>query len=542
MSLWGSISGALMSIPIGAARLYQTISNRYVGALFSQAAAGQQLNGKVLVTEQTALTISAVWAAVRVISGSIGVLPLHVFKRMPDGSKLEAGDDVPGADLPGNPNSEMTAITFWETILASALINGNGYAEIERNGLGEPIGLWPIPPNRIRPKRTNKEIVYEALDERGELVSLPSKDVFHVPGLGYDGLRGYSAIEVARRSLGLAATSEQAGETFYAEGMRPSGVIEFPGSLQDLQRMNLKENLKKDHGGAGNFGKNLVLFGGMKYNPLAISPNDAQFLETRAFQIVEIARWFNIPPHMLRDLTRATFSNIEQQSIDFVTHTLLYWLTKITQEFNRKVLAGQKEYYAEHRTEALLKGDTIARYTAYGLGRQWGFLSVNDIRKKENESPIDGGDQYLVPVNMTPANADTPKTPAMPANPTTPPKPPKRAEAFDSVGAYIRRMNGAESSELMSRGKDSKAFTQWIDSEFGANRKFQLMGGLHTAGIDFLSAYQFASKVTDKRRDDLNRLADAVTPKDLPEAACDLAMIWADEERQLIEEARSLIQ
>ncbi|WP_020475250.1 phage portal protein [Zavarzinella formosa] len=538
MSLFGNIGGALMAIPIAAGRLYHVLSNKYAGSFFGGGQAGQQQDGKVVVTEQTALTLSAVWAAVRVISGSIGVLPLHVFMKGQGGAKSDADERTPGVNLAMNPNSEMSAITFWETIIASALTNGNGYAEIERNGAGDPIALWPIPPTRIRPKRdANGVMMFEALDETGQRVPMPAEDVFFLPGLGFDGLLGYSPVKMAARSLGMAATAEQAGSNFFADGMRPGGILEFPGSLQDWQKFNAKQTTKEEHGGVKNFGKRMVLYGGMKYVPLSISPDDAQFLETRAFQVVEIARWFNVPPHMLRDLSRATFSNIESQGIDFVTHTLLYWLTKITQEFDRKVLAGRPGMFSEHCTEALLKGDTIARYTAYGMGRQWGFLSVNDIRRKENESPIPNGDQYLVPVNMMPAG----DTPPKPTAPPTLPKQGNQSAEVDPLVVAINRAVSLEICELTANAAEPKTFTEWIDAGYGSTRKFRIMGDVNAAGLEFTAAHSFAAKWIAGRREELNHLADSVTPKELPFAAERLALQWSEGKRQLIEDARRMI-
>jgi HK97 family phage portal protein len=374
---------------------------------------------KVPVTEVNALNLSAVWSAVRVISGSASVLPLCVYKKGA-GDEREEATGIPGVALAANPNPEMTPVTFWESLLAHMLTWGNGYAEIERNGAGEPIGLWPILPNAINPRRdtVTGKLYYEGF-VNGRAERLESRDVFHVPGLGFDGLRGYSPIAMARRSLTVTATAEQAGETFFAEGMRPGGVLEYPGSLQELQKLNLEEQNKQKHGGAPRFGKTLVLWGGMKYNPLSIPPDDAQFLETRQFQVVEIARWFNLPPHKIRDLTRATFSNIEHQGQEFVTETLLYWLTKIDQEFKRKILAESGEqYYAAHNLDALLRGDMISRFTAYGLGRQWSILTPNDCRRKENLPPKPGGDELHVPVNLAPLGSSPSSAPeSMPSDP-----------------------------------------------------------------------------------------------------------------------------
>ena len=423
MGLWDRLrlaGSVLLSGPVAAGGQW---SNTLANALWQNATGGEG-RGPV-VTEHTALNLAAVWQAVRIISGSVAVLPLHVYEKDANGGRREVpGDPVadPGPTLAADPFPEGTAVDFWETILAHALTWGNGYAEIQENGRGEAVGLYPIEPYRVRPRRGGGgEFHYECRDPSGNWVRMHPSRLFHIKGLGFDGLSGYSPITLARRSLGLAASAEIAGEAFYGDGMRPAGVMEFPGSLQDLQKANVEEGLSRKHGGAARFGKALVLYGGITWKQTTIPPDDAQFLETRQFQVEEVARWFNLPPHLLRDLRRATFSNIEHQGQDFVTYTLIYWLTKITQEFDRKILNRRASgRYAEHTLDALLKGDTLSRYRAYATGRQWGFLSVNDIRRRENMTPVDGGDVYLTPVNMTadPAGvADDPPEPARSPDP-----------------------------------------------------------------------------------------------------------------------------
>jgi HK97 family phage portal protein len=469
---------------------------------------GQQPNGRIAVTEQTALNISAVWAAVRSISGSVGILPQKVYRRGPYGGRQD-DTTTPGATLAQVPNDEMTAITFWETLVSHALVWGNGYAEIERDQALRPIGLWPVMPNRVRPMRdADGKLVYSATTPEGQKATLPARDVFHLPGLGFDGLRGYSVVSMARRSLGINATAEQAGETFFAEGMRPSGYLEFPGSLQDLQKMNVEESIGKKHTGASRFGKNLILYGGMKYTPLGIEPRDAQFLETRRFQTVEVARWFNIPPHLLRDLDRATFSNIEQQSQEYVTHTLLYWLTKITQEFDRKVLKADPAVYSEHLLDTLLRGDTLSRYTAYGIGRQWGWLSSNDVLRKENMPPRPGGDDYLNPVNMAVNGA--------------PPKGSGEAVGRSLVFAAANLVANTQALALEHAAADPRGFLGWIDREFGAT------GASHYSALMMCALPEAPDlrPLLSARREELLDLAGRVQPSELAAAAAQVAERW----------------
>lgn len=370
---------------------------------------GFNQDGQIVINETTALNLSAVWAANRVISGAVSILPLKVYEKAKDGSREEVVPDVrrePSALLALQPNSEMTPITFWETGLTHALMWGNSYAEIERNSYGDPVALWPLMPNAVTPERKQDgRIVYNVATGK-QSIEMQAENVFHIPGLGWDGLKGYSVIGMARSSLEVAASYEQGSASFAQNSFRPSGALKYPGSLQQLQKIQKQEEMKQEHGGVTRWGKMLILYGGLEWQPFGIPMTDAQFLETRVFQIAEVARWFNVPQHMLRELSRATFSNIEHQGQDFVTYTLMYWLTKIAHEWKRKLLVNKPTQYLEHTVDALLRGDTINRYRAYAIGRQWGFLSANDIRRMENKERIaKGGDEYMIPVNMRPSDS-----------------------------------------------------------------------------------------------------------------------------------------
>lgn len=478
--------------------------------------------GRVAVTEQTALNLSAVWAATRVVSGAVSVIPLKVYARGAGGESDEVGSQEPAGRLAKSPCPEMTSSTFWETLTHHVLLYGNCYAEVERNGYGDPIALWPLPPDRTRPTRgKDGSLTYESYggDYRA---TIPAADVLHVPGLGFDGLRGYGVVQMARRSLGLATTAELAGEGFFSNGMRPGGWVEYPGNFQELQKQNFKEGINKEHAGATKFGKALLMWGGMKYHELSINPSDAQFLETRQFQVVEVARWFNIPPHMLRDLSRATFSNIEHQGAEFVTNSLMYWLNKFAQEWTRKLLPMGSDLYAEHVPEALLRGDTISRYMAYGLGRQWGFLSPNDCRRRENLKPIPGGDVYHVPVNMAPLGSE-PGTGTAPQDPDPPPVDPGATEAARMVAESIaREINDADCYELEKAMRETAALAAWVREkrqpgawgwvqEVIPNR-CRAMGAV--LGKD-VSVGKVAAAVEDKRRDDAWHAGAALPPAGL---------------------------
>jgi HK97 family phage portal protein len=242
---------------------------------------------------------------------------------------------------------------------------------------------------------------------KNETVILRASDVLHIPGLGFDGLVGYSPIAMAKNAIGLAIATEEYGSKFFANGAAPSGVLEHPGTIKDPSRV--RESWQQTFGGSQNSGKIAVLEEGMKYTPISISPEQAQFLETRKFQINEIARIFRVPPHMVGDLEKSSFSNIEQQSLEFVKYTLDPWVIRWEQSIRRSLLSNEEKqkYFVKFNFEGLLRGDYQSRMNGYATARQNGWMSANDIRELENLDRIpgeDGGDLYLVNGNMIPLN------------------------------------------------------------------------------------------------------------------------------------------
>ena len=239
---------------------------------------------------------------------------------------------------------------------------------------------------------------------KGSTVRLKPSDVLHVPGLGFDGLVGYSPIAMAKNAIGLAIAAEEYGSKFYANGAAPSGVLEHPGILKDPSKV--RDSWNETFGGSGNAHKIAVLEEGMKYTPISINPSEAQFLETRKFQIDEIARIFRVPPHMIGDLERSTFSNIEQQSLEFVKYTLEPWLVRWEQSMTRALISqsDKSKYFIKFNVDGLLRGDYQSRMNGYATARQNGWMSANDIRELENLDRIpaeEGGDLYLINGNMT---------------------------------------------------------------------------------------------------------------------------------------------
>ena len=372
---------------------------------------GGSTSGKA-VTERSAMQMTAVYSCVRILAEAIAGLPLHVYRYNDDGGKEKALDHSLYLLLHDEPNPEMSSFVFRETLMTHLLLWGNAYAQIIRNSKGEVVALYPLMPNKMTVDRDeNGHLYYQyqcSNDEVGgknKTVVLKSSDVLHIPGLGFDGLVGYSPIAMAKNAIGLAIATEEYGAKFFANGAAPSGVLEHPGTIKDPQRV--REAWQSQFGGSQNSGKIAVLEEGMKYTPISISPEQAQFLETRKFQINEIARIFRVPPHMVGDLEKSSFSNIEQQSLEFVKYTLDPWVIRWEQSIMRALLSPdeKKKYFVKFNLEGLLRGDYQSRMNGYATARQNGWMSANDIRELENLDRIPaeaGGDLYLINGNMLP--------------------------------------------------------------------------------------------------------------------------------------------
>lgn len=394
-------------------RDHPKIDNRTVGSSYSFYMGGSSAGKNV--NERSAMQMTAVYSCVRILAEAIAGLPLHLYRYKEDGGKERAIDNNLYHLLHDEPNKEMSSFIFRETLMTHLLLWGNAYAQIIRNGKGEVVALYPLMPNKMQVDRDeNGELYYiytrssdEAKTMEGVTVYLTPRDVLHIPGLGFDGLVGYSPIAMAKNAIGLAIATEEYGAKFFANGAAPSGVLEHPGTIKDPSR--LRENWNSTFGGSANSGKVAVLEEGMKYTPISISPEQAQFLETRKFQIDEIARIFRVPPHMVGDLEKSSFSNIEQQSLEFVKYTLDPWVIRWEQSLSRALLNEdeKRKYFFKFNLEGLLRGDYESRMSGYAVARQNGWMSANDIRELENMDKIpaeEGGDLYLINGNMLPLN------------------------------------------------------------------------------------------------------------------------------------------
>lgn len=385
--------------------------NRTAGSVYTFYT-GRSTAGKA-VTQRSAMQMTAVYSCVRILSEAIASLPLHLYRYTESGGKEKATDSPLYFLLHDEPNSEMTSFVFRETLMTHLLLWGNAYAQIIRNGKGEVTALYPLMPDRMTVDRDeNGRLYYEymvssddAPINKKSTVRLPPFDVLHIPGLGFDGLVGYSPIAMAKNAIGMAIACEEYGSKFFANGAAPSGVLEHPSTIKDPSRV--RESWTQTFGGSANSHKVAVLEEGMKYTPISISPEQAQFLETRKFQIDEIARIFRVPPHMVGDLEKSSFSNIEQQSLEFVKYTLDPWVVRWEQNLVRSLLTTdeKKKYFIKFNVDGLLRGDYQSRMNGYATARQNGWMSANDIRELENLDRIpaeEGGDLYLINGNMLP--------------------------------------------------------------------------------------------------------------------------------------------
>lgn len=372
------------------------------------------------ITPETAMAASAVFACVSVISSALSTLPINV-SRISDGKKL---DKHPVAVLLNSRlNAEMTSASGREALIVNALLYGNSFAYIELDGL-RPAALWPMRSSNTSPYRQPQGALYFNTIMGGQQYQFSPDQVWHLPDLSYDGIVGLSRVRQASNPIGLMLAMEKYGAKYFANGANAGGFLELPAGMKPDQVKNFIASWKREYTGLDNSLKTGVLTDGMKYTRTAIDPRNSQMIDTRLFQVREIARIFRVPLHKIGDMGQATFSNIEQQNMEFVQDCLCHWAVKSEQEMESKLLLESEkgELCIRHDFDSLQRGDTQARYTSYNLGLQGGWLTRNEVREWEGLSPLDGGDVPLQPLNMGPANGKqenppTPTTAPKPANP-----------------------------------------------------------------------------------------------------------------------------
>lgn len=362
------------------------------------------------VDEHNALTLTTVWACVRLISESLASKPWQVWEDLTDGTRERVLGEQAETLLNKRPNREMTAYQFRASIMAHVLLWGNGYAEIERDLQDRPFALWLITPDRVTPERTDDgELVYRVRNEGKAATFLDQRHMLHYAGLGFDGLVGYSVVAYMRQAAGLGLATEEFGASFFGNGAQLSGVLKTDQAYDEEVEKNLIESWRKNYSGHGKLNRTGILFSGFGWERISVPPEDAQFLQTRKHQVLEICRWYRVPPHMVAELEAATLNNIEEQGTEFAEYTLEPWATTLEQESDRKLLSDPTRMHSQISLAVLRRGKLTDRYTAYSTGRQWGYLSANDVRAMEGLPNIGPqGDIYLSPLNMVDARTLVP--------------------------------------------------------------------------------------------------------------------------------------
>jgi len=366
-------------------------------------------NTSAKVSIDTAMKYTAVNACIRVRAETFASVPFMLYKKTADGREIVKDDPIYDI-LHFKPNEEMSPFNFKETLLTNFDTSGNSVSKKLVNKKGELVGLYPYPHNMVKIERDKetKRLIY-VIGSGTDQETLTRDEVFHVPNESFDGVIGLSPIEYVSQSIKLGLSYEQFGVSFYKNGAMTSGVFEHPNALNAVSHANLKKSLKINYQGLRNAGVPMILEEGMKYTPMSIKPVDAELLQSKYYQIEEICRIFRVPPHLVQDLRRSTNNNIEHQSLEFVMYTMLPIFKRFEDNFNMQILSRKQRkegYYVEAKIDSLLRGDSKSRADAYSVGRQWGWLSVNDIRRLENQKPIPNGDIYLEPLNYDEAGVE----------------------------------------------------------------------------------------------------------------------------------------
>lgn len=452
----------------------------------------------VRVDEDTALHYGPFFAGVRLISEDAGSLPFPVYRRLDPRGKERVRDHRLHAVLNDAPNPMMSAQVFREVLTGHAITWGVGAAEIVRDGQGEVEALWPLRPDRLTVKlvgQKRRSLAYKYEDHNAGIVTtfLPG-EILAVHGFGWDGVRGYSAVEMARRSIGLGIVAEIFGSKFFGGDGRPSGVLTHPGVVSETAKENMRKSWAATHKGPDNAQRIAILEEGVTWQALGIPPGDAQFLETRRFEVVDMARWLRIQPHKLGELDRATWNNIESEQISYVSETLRIWLTRWESAAKLRLFTSferEQGLFAEHVIEGLLRGDMKTRFEGYKAGREIGVYNADDIAEMENRNPLpDGrGQVYMVPLNWVPAptpEADEPLRAVA-----------RRGRSVESRRRIARSFRPllADADERMAKMERTEV-TKLVRLHYGERRRGSLPA--FTADVDDLYETQILDKTVER--------------------------------------------
>ena len=438
-----------------------------------EALGGVGTKAGIQIDEPGSMKFAAVHACVRVIAEALASLPLPLYRRLDPRGKKRVPRHPLYRLLHDQPNPEITSFRFRETLMGHVLLWGNAFAEIEYDRSNRPIALWPLLPDRTWPVRKDKVLRYKTRVNGQEFI-LDAFRVLHIPGLSFDGIQGFSPISLHKEAIALGLAAEQTGALTYGRGANAAGVIEMDKKFAKAEdRDDFARQFERSYGGLENAQRQIILQQGMKWKQTQMPATDAQYIQSRTFQIREVARIFGVPPHMIAELEQATFSNIEHQSIDFVVHTLRPWLIRWEQSIQMRLVSPREQasIFAEFLVDGLLRGDLAARYAAYSIARNGGWMSANDIREAENMNPIEGGEIYLIPLNMVPAGDVANGTGA--ADDGSGDVPPASAAAFRAT----RSVTGRRRSQKAHRRLMTSAVGRVLHREVQAIQKQIRNGG-----------------------------------------------------------------
>lgn len=459
---------------------------------------GGPTHAGVRVNESTALNVSTVYACVRNIAEDVAKLPLHLYSFDGDNKQRERTHPLYRI-LHDAPNPEMSSVDFRQCLTGHLGSWGNGYAEIEWAGNNKVLGLWPIHPRRVQVKRDEAGNLYyevRSADGTGAAKMLKPYQMFHVRGFSPDGVMGYSPVRVAAESIGAALATDKFASAFFGNGAWPGFALEHPGTIEEEARQALRNSFEERHRGGENAHRPILLQDGMKLNRFSVPPDEAQFLETRQFSVEEICRWYRMPPHKVQQLLRSHYNNIEHQSIEYVTDTLLPWLVRWENEIRRKLIPDGQPLFAEHSVEGILRGDSESRAKFYNQMFQVGAFSTNDILKLENRNgigedgdrrfvmanllPLDAADNMVADPTKPPADDDGNKTPEpndAPSGDTADDKPTRNlppdiirsiADAFTvTLADTVRRMMAKEATAITAATKREADINKWAADYYG---------------------------------------------------------------------------
>lgn len=471
------------------------------------------------ISANTVLGIAGVWKAVNVIGKDMATLPLHKYKRLQDGKERVRDDTTRLVNQ--QANLYVKSVDQRLAVQVQALLMGNGYAEVQRDGAGRPIALWWLPSDQVEPTIDEDGwlwYVYRA-GVRPERRIRP-ENMLHIRGPAKDGIKGWSVVTLARESLALTMGQERYAKTLYEHGVRPSMILRHPGMPAAEQRKEFRETIERAHGGADKAFRLMLLYGGWDASPWTMSNQDAQWLQGRQFQIEEIARWFDLPPHKLGAMGRATWSNVESMQLEYVSGCLQYWLTQWQQECDSKLLTEREKmaesHFYEFKLDALLRGNTLARYQAYAIGRSNNWLSPNEIRELENMNPIEDeiGDSYENPNTSSPSAAEDSADDLLDADDTPDPQSQNR----------LRTMATVETQLILMAAERSKNFTDYVERLYasGGNWHSHVVEVFASCDLDPVAADRWCSESKQRLLD----LTERVTQRELLAGVGSLVADW----------------